>query len=233
MELKTVQKILDKYGGVRDQVIGWFNWGEPLLYKEFVPFTKMIKGTRSVISSNFSLHVPDSYFEGMYNFETIYVSLSGLTPDIYKIYNVGGNFDLVMRNIKMVSDCHFRRVVLRWQEHKYNRPFHNEAKAFAESMGFQFEAIGLNCEVEELVDGSDHELLRVPKFRGKSRGEECRLLWWTVLDVDGNHLLCCTTHNVPIGPTIDDIIGRRSLRKAKMNTPLCQKCRENGYWRMF
>lgn len=233
MSLQTVEKILNRYGDVKNQTIAWFNWGEPLLYKEFVPFTKMIKGTRSCLSSNFSLHIPDSYFDGMYSFETIYVSLSGLTPEIYGIYNVGGNFKLVMENIKRVSENRYRRVVLRWQEHRYNKQFHQQAAEFAASMGFQFESIGLNCEVEELMEGFDHELLREPKFRGKSRGKECRLLYWTVIDVDGNHLLCCTSHNVPIGYHLDDNPTRRMLKRARMNTPMCQKCQELGYWRMF
>jgi hypothetical protein len=179
------------------------------------------------------LNVPDSYFDGLQNFETVYISLSGLNQDVYKIYHQKGNFDLVMKNIHKLATYRCRRVVLRWLEHKYNKFQHEQARQFADGLGFQFEPTPLTCEVEELIKGFDNDLLRIPKFKETSDNGSCRILKWTPIDVDGNYLLCCASHNVKIGFTIDDDVSWRELRRARMKTEVCQKCRENKYWRMF
>jgi MoaA/NifB/PqqE/SkfB family radical SAM enzyme len=233
MSLETAAKVLSKYRNSREQQIAWYSWGEPLLYKQFVELSKMVRGTRSVISSNFSLNIPDTYFEGLQNFETVYISLSGLNADVYNIYHQGGIFDLVMRNIKKLSSYKCRRVVIRWLEHKYNKFQHEQARQFAESFGFRFEPTHLTCEVEELIEGFDHDLLRVPKFKETSDNAYCKQLRWTPIDVDGNYLLCCSSHNVKIGYTIDNEVSSRELRKAKLRTEICHTCNKRELWKMF
>jgi organic radical activating enzyme len=50
MELTTVERILNRYGRQR---IDWFNWGEPLLHKGFPIIAKMVRRTKSCISTIF------------------------------------------------------------------------------------------------------------------------------------------------------------------------------------
>ena len=231
MTLETVEKVLSKYRN-STQDIAWFNWGEPLLYKEFVTHSQMIKGTNSILSSNLSLDINDAHLEAFSNYKTFYLSVSGMTKDVYGIYNCGGNFDLVMKNIHKISEIKHPRIFLRWQSHKYNEHQKNEAKDFAEKMGFTFDYITLNCEVEELLEGFDHELLKNPRCR-KIPTHNCLLLNWTFIDVDGYYLLCCTSHNVKIGYHINDNPHMREMIDAKNKQGLCVICRKNNYWKMF
>lgn len=232
MSLETVDKILKKYDNAIYE-ISWFNWGEPLLHKEFETFAEMIGKSKSqnIISSSMSLSLTNERLESLNNFNRINVSLSGMTPDVYKIYHTNGNFDLVMENMKRLAQLKSNRVTLRWLSHKYNIFQISLAQDFANSLGFQFSSIKLNCCVEDLAKGFNHELLRDPKFPRKEHF--CHIAYRDSIDVDGNYLLCCASHNVKIGYSIDDEISRKELGKARSKMPLCIICRENEFWRMF
>ncbi len=230
MSLETAQFILNKYQGQR---IDWYNWGEPLFHKDFLKICEMVAGSVSTISTNFSMGVSDDYLRAMQNFSIIYVSMSGMTPEVYNIYHRGGDFGLVIGNLIRLALFKRTRIVVRFGDHKYNKPQQELFKKFCCQIGVEPEVFGLNCEVEELVEGFDHELLRVPKFRCKSEKFKCIPFYRETIDVEGNQLLCCTSHNVILGKTVFDNISGHEIRKIKLKIPLCMICRENGYWRMF
>ena len=230
MSLLTIKKIIKRYGNFRQQ-IAWFNWGEPLLYNEFESFSETIKETKSTTSSNFSLKLSNDKMLALCNFSTVCISLSGMTSDIYNIYNCGGNFDLVIKNVKKLSTIGCKRVILKWQSHRYNNHQFSMACDFAKEIGVGFESIPLVVGVEELINDFNHQLITVPKFNNIR--SHCRLLSWPTIDVDGNYLLCCATHNIEIGYSIDDNIGLKELLIAKEKQPICITCRDKGYWRMY
>ena len=230
MSLGTISKILNRYD---KHEISWFNWGEPLLHNEFEAFAQMAgkASAKNVVSSSMSIPVSDERLESLRSFDNVCVSLSGITPDIYNIYHRNGNLGLVMNNLERLSRLKLKTVKFKWLMHKHNMFQLPEARRFAESLGFKFASIELNCCVEELVDGFDHELLKSPKFKRKQHF--CQIRYWDVIDVDGNYLLCCASHNVKVGYSIDDDISPKELRNAKNKMALCTTCKENGFWRMF
>ena len=233
MSLETVGKILDKYNDPVHR-IAWYNWGEPFLHNDFETFAEMVgeSNAQNMMSSSLSLPITDSRLESLRHFDSINISLSGMTPEIYNIYHINGNFDLVMKNLKRLSELGLSGVSMTWLSHKHNAFQLPLAKEFANSLGFKFFVEQhLNCEVEDLVNGFDHELLKDPKY--PNDGDACHIGGWDVIDVDGNYLLCCASHNVKIGYTIDDIEGENMLSDAKLNNPLCMDCREKECWRMF
>lgn len=230
MELKTVEKVLDKFHGKR---IDWFNWGEPLHHKDFIKIAEMVRRTHSSISSNFSVKLGDEHFEAFKNFSTVYASISGLTEEVYKIYHVSGDFNLVMVNLLKLGELGHKRVIMRWLVHPYNVDQYKEAQLFCEKLKIGFEPTLLNCEVEELAQGFEHEMLKSPKFKALSAGKACRMLDWQCVDVDGNYVLCCATHNVKIGYSIWDDVSDEALKQARMGMELCTTCCKQGYWRMF
>ncbi len=231
MELTTVQKILDKFGRTR---IGWYNWGEPLLHTEFPKIAEMVKKSYSCISSSLSLDLEDSYFDALHNFKVIYVSLSGMTEEVYKIYNRGGNFELVMSNLRKLVARNKNRIVLVWQGHPFNVHQKEECKKLCMDLGIEFSPTTLNCEVEDLVMGFNHALLKSPKFKENRPYFNCQLLFNTLpIDVDGNYLLCCASHNVKTGYTIWDDISPGELFRARAKQDLCITCQDAGFWRMF
>jgi MoaA/NifB/PqqE/SkfB family radical SAM enzyme len=227
MSLETVAKILARYKGRR---IDWFNWGEPLLHKQFVQVAELIRGTKSCISTNLSLPISDETLNAMQLFRFVNVSLSGMSKEVYGIYHHGGDFNLVMFNLNRLANHRPKvNIRIRWLDHKFNQHHKKVCEDFCVQSGFGFGCQTLNCEVEDLVDGFEHELLT----NNLSSNRCCRRLDSIVIGVDGQYLLCCASHNVPIGYTIDDDIDTAKLLDAKNKLPLCKVCQTRKLWKMF
>lgn len=229
MSLSVVEKILEKFG--KHYRIDWFNWGEPLLHKEFPVIAGMIKDTNSRISSNFSLPISDEYLTALNNFKMVYISLSGMTEDIYPIYHIGGKFDLVMFNLRRFVSIRNTKAGIRWLSHPHNEHQTDLCHRFCEDNGLFFERVTLNVEVEDLVAGFEHELYN-PHKRRRS-GESCHIIKWVPIGVDGRYYLCCASHNVDTGYTIFDDISIQELIDIKSKLPLCAQCQECKLWKMF
>jgi organic radical activating enzyme len=229
MSLDIVYEIVKKYGHVQ---LCWYNWGEPLWHKQFVEVSEAVKNSNSSISSNFSLPISEEYLWALLNWKTVCVSLSGTTQAVYEIYNKGGNLGLVFSNIERLVRTGHPSIVLRWESHNLNKHQINLVLAYCTARNIIFEPIALNCEVENLVDGFDHELLRNPKFNQNTNS--CNLLEHQVpIGVDGSYLLCCASHNVKTGFTIFDAISMEDLLHIRMNLPLCKSCREREFFKMY
>ena len=235
MELSTVEQVLLVFKGYR---LYWFNWGEPLLHKEFITVADMVKDTFSAISSSLSMKLSDKQIDAIRKFKVVYVSLSGMCKETYHIYNRGGNFNQAIENLKTIAKDRRNRVIMQWEMHQLNEKHFNTAKAFAQSLNIEFSPFGLNCEVEDLIDGIDNmtvlekDLLKTPKEYPDVH--ECPLIRKNIpIDVDGNFLLCCASHNVKIGIDIWDGFTFDELFDAKLKTEICSKCRENEHWRFF
>lgn len=228
MTLSVVEKIMKRFNGTRNVRYQWFNWGEPLLYGKFYEFSDIVDKARSVISSNFSLKLSDKHFDILKSFRTVIASISGLTEEVYGIYHHGGNFRLVMDNLERLKG--FQNVKVNWIRHRYNTHQDDACREMCVENGFHFSPLYANCEVEDLVDGFKHELLKTHFRRNR---EACGIMPWIPISVHGEYLLCCTTHNVGTGYTIDDNISQEELMKVKMEIPICKTCREREYWRMY
>lgn len=229
MPLSIVEKVLEKFGDYYR--IDWFNWGEPLLHKEFLTISQLIKDTNSRISSNFSLSLSDEYLAALNNFKMVYISLSGMTPDVYSIYHIGGKFDLVMENLRRFIKICETTAGIRWLSHPRNQHQANQCQQFCENNGLFFENVVLNCEVENLVAGFEHELYN-PNKRRKS-GINCHIIRWVPIGVDGRYYLCCASHNVDTGYTIFDDISTQELINIKSKMSLCVQCHQYKLWKMF
>jgi MoaA/NifB/PqqE/SkfB family radical SAM enzyme len=230
MKVKTVEEILNKFP---DERIDWFDWGEPLLHKDFLTIAEMVKGTQSNISTNFSLEVPDEYFKAMQNFNIIYVSISGMTPKVYNLYNNGGNFNLVMSNLEKLIQQKKTKIFIQYLYHPENKQHYELARYRFLGLGAdEVNKVKLNCEIEERIEGFTHPYLRT-NYGAKAERFKCVPYHRVTIGVHGEHFLCCMTHNVPIGATIDDEISRHDIKHLKLQTPICIECREKEYWRQF
>jgi MoaA/NifB/PqqE/SkfB family radical SAM enzyme len=235
IKLDLVEKFIDKY----DHYLwrkGYTSWGEPLLHREFVTIAKMVNGTNSDLYTSFSFApLPDRYFEAMNNFARVGVSLTGLTQDVYDLCRHGGNLEWVMTNVKRLSEIIDKtktRVSIFFLTHKDNEHQLKEAEELFTGMGFRFTASRLFYPIEGLLEGVNYPYLKDKKYSIQRRRSICRELRNPRINVDGNHVLCCGTRNVPIDFTIDDDVPQELLIETKMKHPLCEKCREHQYWRM-
>ncbi len=230
MELKTVEKVIEVFG--RRANYHWYNWGEPLLYRNLHDFIEIVKHTRTTISSNFSLVVTDQQFEDLSKIRQVVVSLSGLTKEIYNIYHQGGNFNLVMSNINHLKNFP-NKVRINWIKHPENKHQEQQIIDFCKENNFIFGGVDANCEVEELLEGYTHPFIKEPRLYGALMRNTCKIKGWIPISVDGEYLLCCASHNVKTGYTIWDNISMNELKEVKSNLPLCKICQEHESWRMF
>ena len=232
MKLSTVEKVIEVHGTGRRRNYSWYNWGEPLLHKQFHEFIDIAKHVRTTISSNFSLLLTDKYFESLAKIEQVVISMSGLTSDVYNIYHRGGDFEQVAYNLKRVAELpNIKRM--NWLRHAGNVHQEQQAKDFCEEHGIVWGGLNGNCEVEELVEGFTHPMLKTPRQYSGRKMEKCRLKRWIPISVDGEYLLCCTTHNVKTGLTIWDNVSSEELIEAKSNLHICKICGWRELWRMF
>jgi len=229
MSLDIVKEIVKKHGHVH---IHWYNWGEPLLHRKFVELSELVKPTAvSFISSSFSLNLSDEYIKALNNWKKIIVGMSGMTQDVYEIYNKGGKLELVFSNIEKFLCFNQRPLMVRWQSHPFNEHQKEAAKQYCKEHGLAFEIAKLNCDVEHLQEGFEHPLLMTPKFNTKL--PNCVITRWFPIGADGSYLLCCATRNIKTGYTIFDNISIEELWKVRMNLELCKLCKEKKLFQMY
>lgn len=231
MALSTVEYIVKKYTG---RWMYWYNWGEPLLHKDFMRVADLIKGSQSRISTNLSLKLDYEHFKAMRKFEVVTVTLSGMTQEIYEMNHCGGNLDLVMKNIETLLSIRKnpRDTVINWLSHKYNEFQKPLIEEFCKKRDVVFNPCFMVCTIEELDEGFEHEFLVSPKFQSTGR-DRCRIANWIPIDVDGDYTLCCSTQNVKVGYNVYNDVSESELIAARYRTDLCIRCREKELWRMF
>ena len=130
------KKVVDEMGQYLT-VIRLYNWGEPMLNKDLLRMTHYAK-EREIdikISTNLSMKMEDGQIEALVKagLEKIYISCNGASSESYLKYHVGGDFDLVMDNMKRlvqkkreIPGCHTRLV---WLFHVFKHNEHEIAAA--------------------------------------------------------------------------------------------------------
>ena len=229
MPLSIVENVLKKYPS---RWIDWFNWGEPLLHKEFSSISKAVDHTPSRVSTNLSHQMTDEQFLALNRFRVVLVSLSGMTEDVYGIYHCGGSFGLVKHNLDRLIRSRRKKTIINWLSHKFNREQDSVCREFCEKQGLVFNLTPLVCTVQEQIGGFDNELLQEPKLKNTGRSG-CRMLNWPTIGVDGSYLLCCASQNVKIGPTIEDDLSQEEMVSLKKKTGVCMTCHQYEFWRMY
>jgi hypothetical protein len=167
----------------------------------------------------------------MQKIKQMVVSMSGLTPEVYGMYHVGGNHALVMKNLERLAG--HPRVRINWLRHPGNEPQFQQMQDYCDARGFEFGYFRANCEVEELLEGFTHPWLKKPRQYSGRHLNHCKLKKWFLMDTEGNYLVCCTTHNIKTGLSIWDDVTGDEIFEAKSKSPICKACEEKELWRMF
>jgi MoaA/NifB/PqqE/SkfB family radical SAM enzyme len=107
MEIELFYELLEK---IKDHavVVQLYNWGESLFHPKFLEMLKATKqhGIAVQISTNFSLKLSDDFLGNLIDggLDDLVVSLDGMTRETYLKYRIGGDFDLVVSNMKRVQE---------------------------------------------------------------------------------------------------------------------------------
>ena len=121
MQLDTFKLLLDKMPFVK--VIELYKSGEPFLNPDLFAITKYAndRKIKVTISTHFSFAKPDDFFENIVTsgLRRLVVSLDGTSQESYSQYRIGGDYELVMSNIKKLLQAkdrlHSKRPEIVWQ----------------------------------------------------------------------------------------------------------------------
>jgi len=145
MPLSVFEHIIDEIGSNIFHIT-FYNWGEPLLHKDFIQMVEYIQKYHisSDISTNLSNPMEEERAERLIKsgINRILMSVDGCTQETYEKYRVGGNLDLVFKNMKMLSDAKKRtksRTTLLWRffVFKHNQHEIEKARALAKEIGVE------------------------------------------------------------------------------------------------
>lgn len=188
--------------------------GESLLHKEICSFINYAHKANlgTTISTNLSMALNDKQVEGIIDsgLDTLVISIDGITPEVYREYRIGGDFERVIANIKLLVEkrkekkrktphLEWQFLVMKQNEHQVEK-----AKKFARELGIDSIAFGkINIPREEICT----EVLErwLPKnikyinkrFSGKPENllKKCWWLWRAVIIQWDGMVFPCTYHN--------------------------------------
>jgi len=119
LSLDTFAKFLSHFGPTALHLC-FFNWGEPLLNRDTPRFIEMAKNYMLLteLSSNLSVRFDaEALVRSGLDFLTI--SIDGATPESYGRYRKGGNFELVLENVRKLvlakKTLNSSTPILNWQ----------------------------------------------------------------------------------------------------------------------
>lgn len=220
MSLDNFKKIIDELGKYLYS-IDLFNWGEPLLNKQIYQMVSYAHQNNiwTNISTNFNFfsesEAEDMVLSGLNH---LIISLDGASPQTYQQYQVGGDFERVIENIKLLvrkkRELESKRPLVEWQfiPMRHNEEEIPKAKEIAKELGMDtFSLLPLRVDMgKEIFEDIGERLTKddkwLPKsekysrydYEKKSRKVErkvCQFLWTTTsIGWDGQVYPCCAVY---------------------------------------
>ncbi|MGA2026152.1 MAG: radical SAM protein, partial [Syntrophobacteraceae bacterium] len=187
IDVDLVKTFLDRYGKYLIEA-DLFNWGEPLLHPRISDIVNLFHERRifNMISSNLNIR-NKSVLEKVCDagLDSLIVSISGATQDIYELYHRKGSLSLVIENLKHIIDYRERMhlynpiIELKYLTFKYNAHQVLDALRIASK-------IGVDIFRSRIAGGPEEEIIQVDEDSGS-----CNQLWRTiVLNSDGGIAPC-------------------------------------------
>lgn len=169
MPLETFKAILDKLPHIG--TIELYRSGEPFLNPELFAMVRHAhaRKIKVVVSTHFSFSKPDDFFEDLVasGLDTLVVSLDGTSQESYAQYRVGGDYNLVLSNMKKLVATQKRiggktpEIIWQFLVNRYNEHEIATAQGIADAMG-----ISLDLRPISLADNEPdvrHEFIDIEK----------------------------------------------------------------------
>ncbi len=215
------------------------NWGEIFLNRDLLRILEYAfeKNIALTMDNGVNLNtIREDVLEGLVKYKVAFItcSIDGASPEIYKIYRKGGDFDKVIANIRKINEfkAKYRSDLprLRWQFIAFG---HNEheipmARAMAKELGMGFY---LKLAWNDYSPVKNKDLIRVLSATGAVDRKEyqqkygsiygaegiCSQLWIDPqINADGRVLGCCVNYWGDYGNAFkEDLAG--ILNNDKMN----------------
>ncbi len=222
MSLANFKRIIDELGGYLYS-LRLENWGEPLLNDEIFEMISYAKSKKIAVSFNTNLSLLNKDTAArliLSGLDHIKISLDGSSEESYLKYRVGGNFDEVIRNIKLLvrTRDNLRKtkpfIEIQFIVMKHNEKEIKEMEELCSGLGVDglfIEKLRLDMREELIVP----DAYSIDKFREwlpkqgecslfnystknrKNNKKICSWLWTsTVINWDGSIVPCCGVYDV-------------------------------------
>jgi MoaA/NifB/PqqE/SkfB family radical SAM enzyme len=243
IELDDFKKIIDP---IKSTLLGisLSNHGEPLLHENLSKLIRYAHSNNIAVSfpTNLSLKLDEETVEGIVTsgLDSIMVSLDGASENTYNKYRVGGNYELVLRNVENIAQKKLqygqRRPMLIWKFIVFDHNKHevNVVKKTHKLLGFDSYTLVQDRQSEISIKSRQKYMSRIYQ---KNQG--CFWLWYAIITRwDGKVFPCCKPKSFDLGNAITEDTrdiwcsdNYQSLRRAftkeeyrKEMNPICRKC---------
>lgn len=212
------ERALDQFGA-RALIVQLWVWGEPLMNRQIADLVALAeaRGIATEISTNLSIRLTDSEIDRLINagLTWLIVSIDAATADTYRQYRRGGDFNLVVDNVRRILTrrkalgsrtpfVEWQFVPLRHNEHEMSEAVRLAARLGVD--GFRFKPARFD-KVEGRTFGGQvspdlvHEWMpgqRALRHEGPTYLDyHCPFLWGSVtVHPDGGIAPCCETTSV-------------------------------------
>jgi len=114
MPLKHYTRLIEEIGKLSSN-ISLVNYGEPFLHPHIFKMIRLAKdeGLRVSTASNFNLSMNCIRMIPTSGLDILTISLDGVTPESYRKYRIGGDFNVVIRNTKLLLESRRLRGTLK------------------------------------------------------------------------------------------------------------------------
>jgi len=229
------------------------NWGEPLLHPNFAELVKISRETgfqQIGVSTSLSVKTDISRiaFSGL---DSIAISISGISKDVYNKSHRQGDFDLVMHNLEelvtLVKKFNLRtKITIRWHRYKHNEFQYEEFKKLCDKLYIGYNAyfghLGSiealrdwenNCLEEPLKNFTDNNIFTEFIMQAcdlNKSAQSCRQSDFLVIDADATLLFCCSCYS-HYKQSLDFLsLTPLAVHKFKqLNSSICLECLANGW----
>jgi MoaA/NifB/PqqE/SkfB family radical SAM enzyme len=219
MSLETFKAILNKMPFIR--TIDLYRSGEPFLNPDIFDIIRYAsdRNIKVIISTHFSFPKSEEFFEDIVTsgLSRLVISLDGASQESYSHYRIGGNFDLVMSNIKKLLGVKNRlnsnkpEIIWQFLVNKFNEHEIAEAQKLSRDLKIKLDLRPLDLddelpdvELDETIGDRMAHWLPVNKkyiadrYQGKFHyplfSGLCKDLFIRpVVTVDGKVMPCCLT----------------------------------------
>jgi radical SAM protein with 4Fe4S-binding SPASM domain len=197
MPMPLYRKIMDELGAYA-LLVEYYNWGEPLLNKRIDEMVRIAsrKGCSTIVSTNLSIPLDQARAEALVSsgLAILGAGIDGASQESYEKYRVGGSFELVLHNMRLLAEAKRRlgsdTPMLCWSFHVFDHNKHEveKARAIAKELGVEFSA------TKGWVEGPDWDSGSEIAFPVDPPRERCRYLWTqAVINNDGSVSPCANS----------------------------------------
>lgn len=240
------EKLIKIIKPLKDKLVGVIlsHRGEPFMNQSLIELIEYIHKKNIAVSlpTNFSVHLNNDKMERLAKsgLDALYVSLDGASNETYIKYRIGGNFKLILKNVKSLSEFKKKlgvsrpKVIWKFIIFDHNKNEIEIVKRNYKNYGFD--------SYEFVVDGHNQAKRKQNekyKRKNRKRKKNCYWLWHIiVIQSDGQVNACCNGKNFMIGNAFKTNIlnlwnsdkykemrsGFKRKNFPKKMHPFCKKC---------